>query len=169
MTPLFALVNGETSLRLSLATLEEVFGVEERPKLFVLLGEDRGFRLVDREVYGLQGGLDSERPEHVLCWPRRACPHRGALSPAVHRSFAQASDTCVCGRPFPPWRPRPSRRTRRPPRQRSSMRCARTESVGQAYEPPMSNIMPVQETTPTRPPSSHRTRGTRCGDSRGWV
>ena len=32
MTPLFALVNGETSLRLSLATLEEVFGVEERPK-----------------------------------------------------------------------------------------------------------------------------------------
>lgn len=55
------MVDGGTSLRLSLAALDEVLGVEEPAKLLIELGERRRFGLVDREVRGLQRGLDAER------------------------------------------------------------------------------------------------------------
>src|SRR5229473_8370142 len=55
---LLALVNGGASLRLGLAALDEVLGVEEPAKLLIEPGERRRLGLVDREVRGLQRGLD---------------------------------------------------------------------------------------------------------------
>jgi hypothetical protein len=55
-------VDGGTSFCLSVAALDEVLGVEERAELLVELGERRRLGLVDRQVRGLQRGLDAERP-----------------------------------------------------------------------------------------------------------
>src|ERR1700740_1672843 len=59
---LLASGGGLAPLRLSLAALNEVLGAEEPAKLLIELAKRRRFRLIDREVRGLQRSLNAERP-----------------------------------------------------------------------------------------------------------